>query len=244
VEFGEFSELSVQLLDDNLCVDEIFIGQLAEGFSEGSILDQLLLIIFHSHNKDLSLEFTFSLTLHAVGRIDQDAIVLVGADHGVDCVFGVVVDCVFVVGVGFGDGSYVGYIAFSHVLEGERVEVGGVVVHFGGKFVAEADQFEDLAAVDAALEGAFTEHQPDELVGFIVVLVGGAGAADEAEGGVGGENDGGVVDGPKVGQLDAFEVVIGLQIEGVASEVGLPFGRHLVEALSGQVGLLTVFIAG
>ena len=44
--------------------------------------------------------------------------------------------------------------------------------------------------------------------------------------------------------MDSLEVVIGLQIEGIAAEVGLPLGGHLVEALCGEVGLLIILVAG
>ena len=101
-----------------------------------------------------------------------------------------------------------------------------------------------MSAAHASLEGAFPEHDPHQLVGFVVVLVGRARAAHEAEGGVSSEYDGGVVDGAEVGELDSLEVVIGLQIEGVAAEVGLPLGGHLVKALSGEVGLLIILVAG
>ena len=55
---------------------------------------------------------------------------LIGADKGKGSVFGVVVDCVLVVGVGFCEGGDSGDITLAHVLEGEGVEVGGIVVHF------------------------------------------------------------------------------------------------------------------
>lgn len=58
---------------------------------------------------------------------------------------------------------------------------------------------------------------------LVVVLVGGSAAADESEGCVCGEDDGGVVDSSKVGQLDSFEIIISLEVERVASEVSLPF---------------------
>ena len=54
---------------------------------------------------------------------------LVGADKRKGSVFGVVVDGVLVVGVGFGEGGDGGDIALAHILEGEGVEIGGVVVH-------------------------------------------------------------------------------------------------------------------
>ena len=59
-------------------------------------------------------------------------------------------------------------------------------------------------------------------MGLVVILVGGSAAADEPEGGVGSEDDSGVVDSTEVGKLHTLEVVIGLQVEGVSSEMGLP----------------------
>ena len=77
-------------------------------------------------------------------------------------------------------------------------------------------------------------------MGFVIVLVGGAGAADEAEGGVGGEDNSWIIDGSKVGELDSFKIVIGLQVEGVAAEVGLPFRGNLIKTLGCEVGLHAV----
>lgn len=126
---------------------------------------------------------------------------------------------------------------FSHILPPQLVEVGRVVVHLRGKFISEPDQFENLAAVHAALQRALPEHQPQQLVGFVVVLVGGAGAADEAEGGVRSEDNSWIIDGSEVGELDSLEIVIGLQVEGVAAEVRLPFRGNLIKTFGSEVGL-------
>ena len=148
----------------------------------------------------------------------------VSTNHGVDHVFRLIIDTVFVVGVGFPQGGDVWGFTFAHILPGEGVEVRRVVVHLRGELVSEAHQFEDLTAVDASLEGALSEHDPEQFVGFVVVFVGGSSAADEAVGGVGGEDDGRVVDCSEVGQLNTFKIAVGGHVERVASEVGLPFG--------------------
>ena len=81
-------------------------------------------------------------------------------------------------------------------------------------------------------------------MGFVIVLVGGPRAANEAEGGVCGEDNSGIIDGSKVGELDSLEIVIGLQVEGVAAEVRLPFRGNLIETLGGEVGLDAVLDTG
>ncbi len=117
------------------------------------------------------------------------------------------------------------------------VEVGHIVVHFAGEFISESDEFEDLAADHASLQRALPEHEPEEFVGFVVVFVLRAGAADVSEGGIGGEYDQGIVDGAEVGELGVFQVVIGLEIEGVVAVESLPFVGDLVEGFGRQVGL-------
>ena len=79
---------------------------------------------------------------------------------------------------------------------------------------------------------------------FIVVLVGWSWTTDESEGSVGSEDYIRIVDGAEITELDSFEIVIGLEIEGIASEMGLPFGWDFIEALGCEIGLLTVFVAG
>jgi hypothetical protein len=163
--------------------------------------------------------------------------VFVSADEGVDGVLGLFEDGVFVVGVGLGEGGVVGDVVLAHVLPPELVEIGRVVVHLRGVLVSESHQLEDLTAVDAPLQRTLPQHQPQQLMRFIIVLVGGARTANEAEGRVRSEDYGGIVNSSEVGQLHAFQVVIGLQVEGVAAEVRLPLRRNLVKALSGEVGL-------
>jgi hypothetical protein len=125
----------------------------------------------------------------------------------------------------------------TEILEPELVEVGHVVIHFAGEFISESDEFEDLTADHASLERALPEHEPEEFVGLVVVFVLRAGAADVSEGGIGGEYDEGVVDGAEVGQLGVFQVVIGLEVEGVVAVEGLPFVGDLVEGFGCEVGL-------
>ena len=81
-------------------------------------------------------------------------------------------------------------------------------------------------------------------MGLVVVLVGGSTAADESEWGVCGEDYGGVIHSSKVSQLDSLEVVIGLEVEGVAAEVGLPLARYFVETLGSQICGGAVFDTG
>lgn len=77
-------------------------------------------------------------------------------------------------------------------------------------------------------------------MGFVIVLIGGAGASDEPEGSVSGEDNSWIIDGSKVGELDSLKIVIGLQIEGISTEVGLPFRGNLIKTLGSEVGLHAV----
>ena len=79
-------------------------------------------------------------------------------------------------------------------------------------------------------------------MGFVVVFVGGAWAADKPEGSIGSEYNSWVIDGSEVGELDSFKIVIGLEVEGIASEMSLPLGWHLIETLGGEIGLLIVLV--
>ena len=130
MEFSQLPELPAKFLDDNFSIDKVFVGEFAEGFPPGGFFDEFSLVIFHGQHVDFGLHFSFGQSLHSIGGVDQDSIVLIGADKGKGSVFGVVVDCVLVVGVGFCEGGDSGDITLAHVLEGEGVEVGGIVVHF------------------------------------------------------------------------------------------------------------------
>lgn len=101
-----------------------------------------------------------------------------------------------------------------------------------------------MSADGTALEWAFSEHEPEKLVGFVVVFVLGPGAADIAEGGICGEDHERVVNGSEVGQLSIFQIVVGLHVEGVATYIGLPLGRDLIECLLGRLSLNTVVRPG
>jgi len=59
-------------------------------------------------------------------------------------------------------------------------------------------------------------------VGLVVVLVGWSRTPYKSERGIRREYDCGVIDCAEVGKLHSFEVVIGLEVEGVASKMGLP----------------------
>lgn len=72
---------------------------------------------------------------------------------------------------------------------------------------------------------------------FIVVFVLRSGAGDEPEGSICGEDDIGVVDGAEVGELCGLEVVIGEDVEGISSDVGLPLLGDLIETFCGEIGL-------
>lgn len=81
MEFGEFSELSVQFLDDGLGVDQILVVLLAQGFSPRRVCQFFSLVIFHSQSIDFSLEVGLGFSLDAVGGIGEYSIVLIGADE-------------------------------------------------------------------------------------------------------------------------------------------------------------------
>lgn len=240
VELGQFPELPVQLLDDHFGLHQVLVFQLAQWLPPRRGDQLFLLVVLHSHHVDLGLEVSLRLPLDSVGGVGEDPIVLIGADERVDSVFGLFEHGVLIVGVGLREGGVVGDVVFSHILPPELVEVGRVVVHLRGKLISQPYEFKNLAAGHASLERAFPEHQPQQLVGFVIVLVGGAGAADEAEGGVGGEDNSWIIDGSKVGELDSLKIVIGLQVEGVAAEVGLPFRGNLIKTLGCEVGLHAV----
>lgn len=75
---------------------------------------------------------------------------------------------------------------------------------------------------------------------FIVVLVGRPWAPDEPEGSICCENDCWIIDGSKVGKLDTFQIIIGLEVERISSKVGLPLWWNLIKSLGSQVGLNAV----
>ena len=77
-------------------------------------------------------------------------------------------------------------------------------------------------------------------MGFVIVLVGGARASDEPEGSVCSEDNSWIIDCSEVGELDSLKIVIGLQVEGIATEVRLPFRGNLIKTLSSEVGLHAV----
>jgi hypothetical protein len=81
-------------------------------------------------------------------------------------------------------------------------------------------------------------------VGLVIVFVLGACASNVSEGGVGSEYDQGIVDGSEVGELGAFEVIIGLEVEGVVAVEGLPFVCDLIECFGSKIGLDAVVLAG
>ena len=105
-------------------------ASLEGAFSEHDPHQLVGFVIIHGQHVDFGLHFSFGQSLHSIGGVNQHSIVLVGADKGKGSVFGVVVDGVLVVGVGFCEGGDSGDITLAHVLEGEGVEVGGIVVHF------------------------------------------------------------------------------------------------------------------
>jgi hypothetical protein len=77
VELGELSELSVKFADNDLSVDEVFIGDFAERFSPLGVEDLLLFIVFHGHGVNSSLHVTLSFSLHTVCWVYQHSIVLI-----------------------------------------------------------------------------------------------------------------------------------------------------------------------
>ena len=123
MEFSQLSELPVEFLDYNFGIDQVFVGEFAEGFPPGGLFDQFPLVIFHGQHVDFGLHFSLCQPLHAIGGVNKHPVVLVGADEGKGSVFGIIVDSVLVMGVCFGEGDDGGDVGLAHVLEGEGVEV-------------------------------------------------------------------------------------------------------------------------
>lgn len=81
MELGQFAELSVQFADDHFCLNEVFVGDLVEGFAPGGGEELFLFVVLHGEEVDFGLEVSFGLALDAVGGVGEDAVVFVGADE-------------------------------------------------------------------------------------------------------------------------------------------------------------------
>lgn len=88
MELGQFPELPVQFLDDDLSLDEILVINLAKRLSPRRGDQLFLFVVLHGHHIDPGLEVGLRLSLHSVGGISEDAIVLIGADERVYGIFG------------------------------------------------------------------------------------------------------------------------------------------------------------
>ena len=59
-------------------------------------------------------------------------------------------------------------------------------------------------------------------MGFVVVLILGACAADVSEGSISSKNHKRIVNGTEVGELGIFKIVVSLHVERVVTDIGLP----------------------
>lgn len=78
---------------------------------------------------------------------------------------------------------------------------------------------------------------------FVVVLVLSSAATDISEWSICCEDDQGVIDSTEIRQLCILKIVVSLQIEGIASNVGLPFLRYFVKGFLSGVSLHIVIVA-
>lgn len=80
-------------------------------------------------------------------------------------------------------------------------------------------------------------------MGFVVVFVLRTRAAYVSEGSVGGEDYDWIVDGTEILWLGIFQIVVGLQVKGIVSNVGLPLVGDLIEGFLGGVGLRMIVLS-